>query len=307
MRMSERLACCILCVCVVALARTSVNAGQLPLDPAKSAELREQMFKQRGNDELQSIVQPFKVFDNVYYVGDGGVSSWLVVTKDGLVLIDANREPIVEHVVARIRKLGFEPKNIKYMLVSEGHQDHSGGAAYIQEHFGARVVMLREDWDLAVDPKAVPASARVPKRDIVAKDGQTITVGDAAFRIHQLPGHTNGGMSMEFTVYDGGKPHKAFLFAGSANRPGMPLDMTEKLVASTRKVEQMTGIEVNIQNHPWLMGNVLEKAERLARRRPGEPHPFVEPEAFRAWATQNRIGAEKQLEAARRSASGDTQ
>jgi gluconolactonase len=71
--------------------------------------------------------------------------------------------------------------------------------------------------------------------------------------------------------------------------------MSEKLVASARAVEQLKDIDVNLQNHPWLMGHVLEKAERLARRKPGDPHPFVEPAAFKAWATRNRVNAERQF------------
>lgn len=73
-----------------ALATSAVSGGQLPLDPASSAAMRERMQKERQNDELQSLVQPFKVFDNLYFVGDGGVSNWLVTTKEGLVLLDAN-------------------------------------------------------------------------------------------------------------------------------------------------------------------------------------------------------------------------
>jgi metallo-beta-lactamase class B len=278
-----------------------VLAGQMPLDPATSAALRDRMQKERDNDELQALVQPFKVFDNLYYVGDGGVSSWVITTRDGLVLLDANRDPVVQRVVERIRQLGLDPSKIKLMLVGEGHQDHSGGAAYVQEHFGARVAMLAEDWELAAG-SAAPPDARRPRRDMVVKGGDSITVGETTFKFYHLPGHTHGGLSIEFTVHDAGRPRKAFSFAGSGNRPGVPMDLLEKLVVSTRQVERMTGVEVNVQNHPWLMGNVLEKGERLARRRPGEPHPFVEPEAFRKWTTDIRVTAEKQLESAKAAA-----
>ena len=75
---------------------------------------------------------PFKVFDNLYYVGPGNVSVWLIQTTDGLVVFDSTQEPLVDHVLDSIRKVGFDPKNIRYIFLSHGHLDHFGGAGKLK-------------------------------------------------------------------------------------------------------------------------------------------------------------------------------
>src|SRR5712691_3448260 len=97
------------------------NAG-----PAPGETLSESYRgSQRDNVEYQKI-PPIKVFDNLYYVGPGFVSVWLIPTTAGLILIDTAQEPYVDHVIDNIRKAGFDPKNVKYILLSHGHLDHFG-------------------------------------------------------------------------------------------------------------------------------------------------------------------------------------
>src|SRR5690606_4097177 len=93
--------------------------------------------------------EPVKVFDNLYYVGMTEFSTWAVTTSDGIIVIDPVFDYSVEAaVVEGLRKLGFDPRDIRYVLVSHGHGDHAGGAKFLQEEFGARVVMGAADWDL---------------------------------------------------------------------------------------------------------------------------------------------------------------
>src|SRR4029077_3805305 len=123
---------------------------------------------QRDNVEYQKIA-PFKMFDNLYYVGPGFVSAWLIPTSAGLILLDTAQEPYVDHVIDSIKKSGFDLKDIKYIVLSHGHLDHFGGAARIQELSGARVVALAEDWELIEKAGQTPGRnnappPRVPKR-----------------------------------------------------------------------------------------------------------------------------------------------
>ena len=116
--------------------------------PALQKEELSQTYRgSRRNDVEYQKVAPFKVFDNLYYVGPGYVSVWLLQTADGLILLDSAQEPYVDHVIDGIRKLGFDPKNIRYILIGHGHLDHFGDAARIQEVSGARVGMIAEDWE----------------------------------------------------------------------------------------------------------------------------------------------------------------
>ena len=92
--------------------------------------------------------EPAKVFDNLYFVGGKIHSAWALTTSDGIILIDTifpyNSE---ELIVGGMKKLGLDPKNIKYVLISHAHADHIGGAEMLQARYGARVVMGGPDWD----------------------------------------------------------------------------------------------------------------------------------------------------------------
>src|SRR6059058_1569373 len=128
-------------------------------------------------DRALWYAKPYKVFDNLYFVGTKIHSSWALTTSDGIVLIDTiypyNSE---ELIVGGMQKLGLDPKQIKYILISHAHADHIGGAEILQKKYGARVVMGAPDWDtVGKFPNRYKTMA--PKRDIVATDGMKITLG----------------------------------------------------------------------------------------------------------------------------------
>src|SRR5262249_1876183 len=102
----------------------------------------------KARDVEYQKIPPFKIFDNLYHVGIGSVSTWLIPTTAGLILIDSSQEPYVDHILNNIRNVGFDPKDIKYILIVHGHLDHFGGAARIKELSGARVGMTEADWKM---------------------------------------------------------------------------------------------------------------------------------------------------------------
>ena len=260
---------------------------------------------QRNNVEYQNVA-PIKVFDNLYYVGPGFVSVWLIPTSEGLVLIDSAQEPYVDHVVDSIHKAGFDPRNIKFILITHGHLDHFGGAAKIQALSRARVGMLEEDWQLV---EAAGSSAKQPpgpalKRDLVIKEGEGILTGKTLLKVYRLPGHTPGSASFEFTVYDGGRPHKAFIFGGPGQRNGV--EGGTQFRSSIERLERdFSDVEVPVHVHSWLAtypypnGGVFERAQALARRKPGESHPFVDNAAWRQWLKTAHAGTVKYIEDAK--------
>ena len=280
-----------------------------PSGPVLAAEQAKEEYSesfrgsQRDNVAYQKIA-PFKVFDNLYYVGPGFVSVWLVPTTDGLILIDTAQEPYVDHVVDSIKKSGFDLKDIKYIVLSHGHLDHFGGAARIQELSGAHVVALEEDWAMIERAGTTPGRGNapppaVPKRDMVVKEGDTLTLGNTTLKFYKHPGHTAGSLSAEFTVFDGGMPYKAFMFGGPGPRGGV--DGAEQFLASADRVAAMEGIQVGVHVHSWLAsypypnGGILERAQKLAQRKPGEPHPFVDPASWTLWTKRVQAGARDYL------------
>ncbi|MDE2849123.1 MAG: MBL fold metallo-hydrolase [Acidobacteriota bacterium] len=251
------------------------------------------------NDPVAQRVEPFQIFDNLYYVGIEWVSSYLLVTTDGLILIGSLYGDFIDNAIDGIRAVGFDPSDLKYVLVTHGHFDHVGGAARFQEAYGARVGMTEADWELAESPPSDPRyEMDIPVHDMVIADGDTLQLGDTEIRFYVTPGHTEGVLSMEFPVRDGGEEHRAFVFGGvGLNFEGV--HRTNLYLDSVARIQRLAGeegnpIEVNITNHAG-MGRIFERGEQLASRGPSDPHPFVDPRGFVDWLAEWQGKAERKL------------
>ena len=225
-------------------------------------------------------VEPVKVFDNLYYLGQSEFSAWAVTTSDGIIVIDALFDYSVEdEIVGGLTTLGLDPKKIKYVLVSHGHLDHAGGARLLQERFGAHVIMSAADWDL-IRRNTQPWPK--PVRDIVATDGQRLTLGDTTLTLYLTPGHTPGTISTIIPVKDNGVPHVAAEWGGTGFNFTITPDKPQKywLEAYSRSADHFreavmkAGADVLIANHPN-QDNAKMKLAALATRKRGEPNPYV--------------------------------
>lgn len=224
--------------------------------------------------------EPAKVFDNLYFVGQTEYSAWAVVTSAGIIIIDTIFDYSVEdEVVGGLKKLGLDPANIKYVVVSHGHFDHSGGAKFLQDSTKAHVMMSSADWDLL--DRGNQSQPR-PKRDIVVTDGQQLTLGDTTLSFYLTPGHTPGTISTIIPVKDGGKPHVAAEWGGTAFNFTITPDKDRNYwfktyIASAerfRDVATKAGADVIIANHTMFDGSKV-KLPALAKRAPGAPNPYV--------------------------------
>ena len=224
--------------------------------------------------------EPLKVFDNLYYVGEQEYSTWAVTTSAGIIIIDPIYDySAEEQVVGGLKKLGLDPTQIKYVVVSHAHRDHAGGAWYLQERFGARVMLTGIDWDLlARNTQKWPK----PKRDIVVADGQQLTLGDTTLTFVHTFGHTPGTMSTLVPVKDSGKPHVAALWGGTGFNftitPEQPaVHHFDAYIASAQRflaAAAKAGADVFLSNHPSWDGSNAKMA-KLAGRAAGDPHPYV--------------------------------
>jgi metallo-beta-lactamase class B len=250
------------------------------------------------DDPEAQRVAPFKVFDNLYYVGAKWVSAWLLETDQGLILFDALYDELTDLVIESIRELGFDPNDIRYLIVSHAHYDHIGGVRRFQEEFGAVVMMTDADWNMTEEP-AIYREYPTPVRHLSVSDGSTLNLGRTRLRFMQTPGHTPGVLSTRFTVYDNGYPHDAFLFGGvGLNFSGV--ERTETYISSIHRLMQLEEVEVNIPNHPE-SGEVFERFEMLQNREDGDPHPFVDPESWNGWLEILLLNAQGKLERERSS------
>ena len=161
------------------------------------------------------VVEPTRLFENLYYLGFSGVGAWAIDTSEGLILIDTLHSPddARDVLVPGLEKLGLDPTQIKYIIIGHGHNDHVGGASYLQETYGARILLSELDWELALAGES-PDRPR-PERDMVVTDGQQLTLGDTTVTLALAPGHTPGTLAMLVPVKHLGRTHTALIFSGT--------------------------------------------------------------------------------------------
>ncbi|OAH15425.1 MBL fold metallo-hydrolase [Streptomyces jeddahensis] len=214
---------------------------------------------------------PLKIFDNLAMLSVGWVSAMAVLTDDGIVLIDALTSPAEAEsvLVPGLREVGADPGTIRYIVVTHGHEDHFGGAQYLADRYGARVLMSPADWDLV--GRTSPAHA--PTRDLEIADGQRLTVGGTTIRLHHTPGHTPGTVSPIIPLRAGRERHTAMLWGGT-NPPTTVTELRTYLASihSFRARMRQANVDVELSNHPNDHG--LQRLEEL-RSRPDGANPFV--------------------------------
>ena len=222
------------------------------------------------------FTEPAKVFDNLYFVGSKIHSSWALTTSDGIILIDTlftyNSE---EEIVGGLKKLGLDPAKVKYVIITHAHSDHVGGAKLMQDRFKSHIIMGGPDWD-SIEKSVNGYPEGKPKRDIVADDGQKLTLGDTTVTILTTPGHTPGTLSMIFPVKDRGRTLNVAYSGGTAFNFPSTVPNFDIYIQSQRKMAAAAAAA----NATILMSNHSEfdyattKIKLLAARKPGEPHPY---------------------------------
>jgi metallo-beta-lactamase class B len=239
----------------------------------------------RANRPDDPPIAPTKIFDNVYAIGNSGTTVYVVRTSAGLLMIDAlSGNQVDSQLLPGFQTLGLDPAQVKVILVTHGHGDHFGGSPYFQEHFGSTVYVSAADWMVMENPPARggrgPAGppVTIPKHDAEIADGQRITLGDFSVTPISVPGHTPGSMAFIFPVKDRGASHTAALFGGAWLTPNILSDQAlETFAASVAKFRAQTsaaGVDTLLQNH-MLMVPIQDKLDRLAKRKKGDPNPFV--------------------------------
>jgi metallo-beta-lactamase class B len=228
--------------------------------------------------------EPGQAFDNLYYVGSAWVSAWVLKTSEGLILIDAlnNAKEAADLIEGGMHRLGLDPAQIRYVLVTHGHGDHYGGAQMIAERYGARIVASEIDWQMMETGLEFDSKLwdRPPKRDIAVRDGETLTLGDITVRFMITPGHTLGTITPVFDVRDGGRAHKAMIWGGTSFNFGRDMGRLDGYIAQTERIRELSskwGIDVPLSNHPGYDGTVAKLKARTTAA-PGS-NPFVSGQA----------------------------
>lgn len=253
--------------------------------------------------------KPFKVFGNTYYVGTHELSSILVVSNQGSILIDGDLAESAPLIANHIRELGFDPKSIKLLLNSHAHFDHAGGLAWLQKQSGARIALspwsakaLSTGRDPLDDPQVdlhEPAIAPLTNVEII-NDGQTVHVGNVALKAYFTPGHTPGGTSWRWTSCEGAQC-RSIIYADSLTAVAAPkyrfTDHPDLLAGFEKSFTTLETIPCGIllSPHPGFAHTL----DALKARDAGNPAAFMDSQACQRYVAAAREKLEKRLTAER--------
>lgn len=236
-------------------------------------------------------VKPFKIIGNIYYVGAHEVSSYLITTSQGLILLDSGFHETVPQIKANVVQLGFRMEDVKVIITSHAHADHVGGIALLKQLTGAKLMVSEADADALArggknDPNFGDRFAFDPvTADRKLRDGDTVQLGDVTMTARLTPGHTKGCTTWTMKVREGSKVHDV-LFIGSTTVPGYKLIDNAgypNIVAdyeSTFRLLKTLSCDVFLAPH----GSFFELHEKRKRLDEGAPqNPFVNQNEFKRW------------------------
>lgn len=247
------------------------------------------MFERRKIDfPWEGRIEPFRLVGNVYFVGTYQASSHLIDTGDGLILIDTGYENTLYLLIDSIYKLGFCPEQIKYIVNTHWHGDHTAGSAALANLSGAKNLIGREDFEKA---------KKYFLADGIISDGDTLTLGNCKMEFLETPGHTKGTISLFFDVVEGGKTLRVGMFGGAGRntlKDGcFDFDGAREAYFSSLNRLSNEKVDVFIGNHTW-NNDTCSKARILAQT--GE-NTFVDPTLWNEFLTYCEKELQKLIDA----------
>lgn len=243
------------------------------------------------NTPWTSYMEPFKISDNLYFVGCHAASSHLITTSEGLILLDTGYPQNLYLVIDAIYKLGFDIRDIKYIIHSHGHYDHLGGTKALVALTGAKTFLGADDREYANGTLDLTWAKELGyeyheafEPDVLLHDGDKIKLGDVEIDVISTPGHTPGTMSFFFDTTFEGKTYRVGTHGGVGtnsmttaflNQYGLSFDCREKFYAGLERLKK-EHVDIFIGNHVW-NNSTDGKYERM---KAGEKNPFIDPEEW---------------------------
>lgn len=252
-------------------------------------------------------VDPFQIADNLYYVGNKSVSVHLVDTGDGLLLLDTGYPQTAYLLLESIRKAGFGPKNIRWILHTHAHIDHFGATRMLQEKFGCKTYMPAADlpflneksefnWCAELDIPYTPPYDTWFYVDHAVKDGEAFTFGNTTVTAHSAAGHTPGTMAYVFQLPSG---LRAAMHGGigwntltSAYSKQFHIGNTwrEDYIASMDRIKDLE-VDIVLGNHPNQSKTFQKQAAKTE-----DNNPFIDKDAWHNLIISTRNAAMEMFE-----------
>ncbi len=253
--------------------------------------------------EASQPVEPYKVIGNIYYVGAVNISSHIIVTPEGLILLDTGTQEMLPGIRTNLEKLGYTLQDVKIILSSHAHWDHVEGHAAIKELSGATVMAVGEDAaaiSSGIDSSAAGAQGWNPTEvGRVLEDGDKVTLGGVTMQAHWTPGHTKGCTAWTTTVEEDGKSYSVVFVGGTGINRGVKLlnnkrhpSIVEDYARTFRVLKDLPA-DVFLAQHPSMYG-MEEKLKQL--KAGATANPFVDPEEYQRFLVEEEGKYLKQLE-----------
>jgi metallo-beta-lactamase class B len=229
------------------------------------------LARNMGTPEDQTAqFPPHKIIGNLYYVGTRTLSSFLIVTSQGNILINSTYERNVQTIEKSVEQLGFKFSDIKILLGTHAHGDHQEGDALMKQLTGAQTMAMAED---VAALQAITPGGKEHPIDKTLHDGQTVTLGGTTLTAHLTPGHTRGCTTWTMRAQESGKNYNVVI--GCSLRP--PSTLTPEVVAEfshSFPLVRSLACDVPLGDHP-AQYNLEEKYAKLQK---GVRNPFIDPD-----------------------------
>jgi metallo-beta-lactamase class B len=221
------------------------------------------------NEDQTTAFPPHKIVGNIFYVGTRTLSSFLIVTPQGNILIDSTYERNVPAIRKSVEQLGFKFSDIKILLGSHAHGDHQEGDAMIKQLTGAQVMAMAED---APALREIKPGGKEHPIDKTLHDGESVSLGRTTLVAHLTPGHTRGCTTWTTTVQEAEKIYRVVI--NCSLRP--PTVLTPALIQEFNrsfKLVRSLPCDVQLGDHPAQYG----MQEKYAKLQSGGANPFIDP------------------------------
>jgi metallo-beta-lactamase class B len=246
----------------------------------------------QGSPEWTQPFPPFKILGNIYWVGTYDLSSYLITTPEGNILINSGLPETVPLIKEGVEKLGFKLSDTKILVATHGHWDHVAGLAELQKMTGAKVFMSEQDAELLESGGKtdfrfgdVTESRFTPvKVDRKLKDGDTISLGGTVLTAHHHPGHTKGATSFTLDVREAGKTYRVGIINSGSINPGVKVSGMPKYPGITQDYARTFHDQKEMKIDVWLASHAgqFRLHDKYKPGDPYNPERFVDPQGFHA-------------------------
>ena len=244
------------------------------------------------NAEWTRPFPPFQLVGNIYWVGSYDLSSYLITSPQGHILVNTGVGDTARQIKKSVEELGFKMADIKILTATHGHYDHVAGLAELKRMTGARVVISEPDKPLLETGGRAdfrfgntPGAQFEPvKVDETFKDGETITLGGNTLTAHLHAGHTKGATSFTLNVRDGGKTFRVIIANMGSINPGVTVSGMPNYPTITQDYARTFIAQKDMKVDVWLASHAAQ-FQMHVKHKPGDPYApgrFVDPQGFRA-------------------------